>query len=202
MVVVGGVESDYGVSPRPLLQFLQFFQFMSDRLLQVMPGYIRLCQFMLEGRDVELDNKTFFIMPSHNFGCIKSHIGSIDLSESQSRMKIFDTNISMFGSNSLSPTTRVTSNQARREGQWTMVWTIPLLDMTWIWLGYDQLDCWKLPGSHEIITPDSHGVAQCLQTECWVPDQAADCGNCLCAMVWNLSHRQTYSFNCYAKLTK
>ena len=59
-------------------------------------------------------------MPSHNFGCIKSHIGSIDLSESQSRMKIFDTNISMFGSNSLSPTTRVTSNQARREGQWTM----------------------------------------------------------------------------------
>ena len=153
-------------------------------------------------RYIKCHNKTCFIIPSYNLGCIKSQIGSIDLSESQSRMKIFDTNISMFGSNSLSPTTRVTSNQARREGHWTMAWTIPLLDMTWIWLGYDQLDCWKLPGSHEIITPDSHGVAQCLQTECWVPDQAADCGNCLCAMVWNLSHRQTYSFNCYAKLTK
>ena len=54
--MVGGRESDYSVCPRPLLQFLQFFQFMSDRLWQVMPGYIRLCQFMLEGRDVELDN--------------------------------------------------------------------------------------------------------------------------------------------------
>ena len=58
----GGRESDYSVCPRPLLQFLQFFQFfqffqfMSDRLRQVTPGYIRLSQFTLEGRDVELDN--------------------------------------------------------------------------------------------------------------------------------------------------
>ena len=51
--MVGGRESDYSVCPRLLLQF---FQFMSDRLPQVMPGYIRLCQFTLEGRDVELDN--------------------------------------------------------------------------------------------------------------------------------------------------
>ena len=29
---MGGGESDYSVCPRPLLQFLQFFQFMSDRL--------------------------------------------------------------------------------------------------------------------------------------------------------------------------
>ena len=43
---MGGGESDYSVCPRPLLQFLQFFQFMSDRLRQ----------FTLEGRDVELDN--------------------------------------------------------------------------------------------------------------------------------------------------
>ena len=48
--MVGGGESDYSVCPRPLLQFLQFFQFMSDRLHQVMQdtsgyaGYIRLCQ--------------------------------------------------------------------------------------------------------------------------------------------------------------
>ena len=35
-MVVGGGESDYSVCPRPLLQFLQFFQFMS--------GYIRLRQ--------------------------------------------------------------------------------------------------------------------------------------------------------------
>ena len=64
--MVGGVESDYSVCPRPLLQFLEFFQFMSDRLCQVTPGYarlcqvtsgyIRLCQITLEGRDVELDN--------------------------------------------------------------------------------------------------------------------------------------------------
>ena len=43
----GGVESDYSVCPRPLLQFLQFFQFMSDRLrqvTQVTSGYIRLHQ--------------------------------------------------------------------------------------------------------------------------------------------------------------
>ena len=52
----GGRESDYSVCPRPLLQFLQFFLFMSDRLRQVMPGYIRLSQLTLEGRDVELDN--------------------------------------------------------------------------------------------------------------------------------------------------
>ena len=40
--------------------FFSFFslcQFMSDRLHQVMPGYIRLRQFTLEGWDVELDNK-------------------------------------------------------------------------------------------------------------------------------------------------
>ena len=57
----GGRESDYSVCPRPLLQFLQFlqfFQFMSDRLhqvTQVTSGYVRLCQFTSEGRDVELD---------------------------------------------------------------------------------------------------------------------------------------------------
>ena len=59
MVVVGGGESDYSVCPRPLLQFLQFFQFMSDRLrqvTQVTSGYIRLRQFTSKGRDVELDN--------------------------------------------------------------------------------------------------------------------------------------------------
>ena len=33
---MGGVESDYSVCPRPLLQFFQFFQFML--------GYVRLCQ--------------------------------------------------------------------------------------------------------------------------------------------------------------
>ena len=58
--MVGGGESDYSVCPRPLLQFLQFFQFMSDRLFQVTQdtsGYIRLPQFTSEGRDVELDNK-------------------------------------------------------------------------------------------------------------------------------------------------
>ena len=56
----GGRESDYSVCPRPLLQFLQFFLFMSDRLRQVMPGYIRLSQLTLEGRDVELDNMIEF----------------------------------------------------------------------------------------------------------------------------------------------
>ena len=42
---MGGGESDYSVSPRPLLQFLQFFQFMSDRLrqvTQVTSGYVSL----------------------------------------------------------------------------------------------------------------------------------------------------------------
>ena len=45
MVVGGGRESDYSVCPRPLLQFLQFFQFMSDRLrqvTQVTSGYVSL----------------------------------------------------------------------------------------------------------------------------------------------------------------
>ena len=40
--MVGGGESDYSVCPRPLLQF---FQFMSDRLCQVMQvtlGYVSL----------------------------------------------------------------------------------------------------------------------------------------------------------------
>ena len=43
----GGGESDYSVCPRPLLQFLQFFQFMSDRLrqvTQVTSGYVSLRQ--------------------------------------------------------------------------------------------------------------------------------------------------------------
>ena len=40
----GWLESDYSVCPRPLLQFLQFFQFMSDRLCQVTSGYVSLCQ--------------------------------------------------------------------------------------------------------------------------------------------------------------
>ena len=39
--MVGGGESDYSVCPHLLLQF---FQFMSVRLRQVMPGYIRLHQ--------------------------------------------------------------------------------------------------------------------------------------------------------------
>ena len=55
----GGVKSENSVCPRPLLQFFQFFQFlqfMSVRLRQVTSGYIRLRQFTLEGRDVELDN--------------------------------------------------------------------------------------------------------------------------------------------------
>ena len=41
----GGRESDFSVCPRPLLQFLPFFQFMSDRLhqvTQVTSGYVRL----------------------------------------------------------------------------------------------------------------------------------------------------------------
>ena len=44
-MVGGGGESDYSVCPRPLLQFLQFFQFMSDRLrqvTQVTSGYVSL----------------------------------------------------------------------------------------------------------------------------------------------------------------
>ena len=40
----GGGESDYSVCPRRLLQFLQFFQFMSVRLRHVTSGYIRLHQ--------------------------------------------------------------------------------------------------------------------------------------------------------------
>ena len=36
--------------------FFQFLQFRSVSLSQVTSGYIRLCQFTLEGRDVELDN--------------------------------------------------------------------------------------------------------------------------------------------------
>ena len=58
------VESDYSVCPRPLLQFLQFFQFMSDRLrqvTQVTSGYIRLRQFTSKGRDVELDNWKYLV---------------------------------------------------------------------------------------------------------------------------------------------
>ena len=38
-------------------RFFQFLQFRSVRLHQVTSDYIRLCQFMLEGQDVELDNK-------------------------------------------------------------------------------------------------------------------------------------------------
>ena len=55
----GWSPSENSVCPRPLLQFLQFFQFMSDSLCQVTPGYIRLRQFTLEGWDVELDNLKF-----------------------------------------------------------------------------------------------------------------------------------------------
>ena len=61
MVVVGGGEwspSENSVCPHLLLQFLQFFQFMSVRLHQVTLRYVRLSQFTSEGRDVELDNKT------------------------------------------------------------------------------------------------------------------------------------------------
>ena len=46
-------NSENSVCPHPLLQFLQF---RSVRLRQVTLGYIRLRQFTLEGRDVELDN--------------------------------------------------------------------------------------------------------------------------------------------------
>ena len=66
MVVGGGRESDYSVCPRPLLQFLQFFQFMSDRLYQVTPGYIMLSQFTSEGRDVELNKKSLVVV-----GCLE-----------------------------------------------------------------------------------------------------------------------------------
>ena len=46
---MGGVESDYSVCPRPLLQLLQFLQFRS----------VTLRQFTLDGWDMELDkNKT------------------------------------------------------------------------------------------------------------------------------------------------
>ena len=38
------------------LRFFQFLQFRSVSLSQVTSGYIRLRQFTLEGRDVELDN--------------------------------------------------------------------------------------------------------------------------------------------------
>ena len=36
------MESDYSVCPRPFLQFLQFFQLMSDKLRQVTSGYVSL----------------------------------------------------------------------------------------------------------------------------------------------------------------
>ena len=42
----GWLESDYSVCTRPLLLFLQFFQFM----------LVRLRQFTSEGQDVELNN--------------------------------------------------------------------------------------------------------------------------------------------------
>ena len=67
-MVVGGRESDYSVCPRPLLQFLQFFQFMSDSLCQVTQvtsGYVRLRQFTSEGRDVELDNMSHVLRLFH-----------------------------------------------------------------------------------------------------------------------------------------
>ena len=41
--MVGGVESDYSVCPRPFLQFCQFCQFMSVRLRQVTSYYVSLC---------------------------------------------------------------------------------------------------------------------------------------------------------------
>ena len=39
--------------------FFQFLQFRSVSLSQVTSSYIRLRQFMFEGRDVELDNKVW-----------------------------------------------------------------------------------------------------------------------------------------------
>ena len=47
----GGRESENSVCPRLLLQLLQFLQFRS----------VRLCQFTLEGRNVELDNWYYVI---------------------------------------------------------------------------------------------------------------------------------------------
>ena len=47
--------SENSVCPRPLLQFLQFLQFV--QVLQFLQfRSVRLRQFTLEGRDVELDN--------------------------------------------------------------------------------------------------------------------------------------------------
>ena len=72
--MVGGVESDYSVCPRPLLQFLQFFSLCQTdyvRLRQVTSGYIRLRQFMLEGRDVELDNNHGRLIVMKKFDNIK-----------------------------------------------------------------------------------------------------------------------------------
>ena len=57
MVGGGGRESENSVCPRPLLQFLKFFQF-----LQFMS--VRLRQFTLEGWDVELDNVVLRLVES------------------------------------------------------------------------------------------------------------------------------------------
>ena len=81
VVVGGGRESDYSVRPCPLLQFLQFFQFMSDRLCQVMSGYVRLRQFTLEGWDVELDPEALGLVYSIDLNTKSSDLNSFSLSQ-------------------------------------------------------------------------------------------------------------------------
>ena len=61
----GGRESDYSVCPRPLLQFHQFFQFMSDKLCQAMPGYIRLRPFNYQILIFTLLFTTFFFQKGY-----------------------------------------------------------------------------------------------------------------------------------------
>ena len=60
--MVGGKVIIVSVHVR-YFSFFSFFslcQFMSDRLHQVTPGYIRLSQFTSEGRDVELDKNNVY----------------------------------------------------------------------------------------------------------------------------------------------
>ena len=56
--VVGWSPSDYSVYPHPFCQFYACFTHIYIRQdgLSVTKVYVRLCQFMWVGRDVELDN--------------------------------------------------------------------------------------------------------------------------------------------------
>ena len=80
--------SEYSVCPHPLLQFLQFFQFMSVRLRQVTSGYVSLrwrdgtwsstigmwvifVNFIIRVRGVE---KTIFEAKENKPNCVKYSI--------------------------------------------------------------------------------------------------------------------------------